>query len=87
MNGKTKPAAGAATPRRSPTRPPPATSSTPQTKRVGIRPTLTPSDQGSDEDDDSKSEAQEEAPPPPKPAPKQQESPKSDTEVIRELPF
>jgi len=87
MNGKTKPPTGAATPRRSATRPQPTTSSTPQTKRVGIRPTLTPSDQGADDDEDSKSEAPVDAPPPPKPAPKPQESPKSDSEVIRDIPF
>jgi pSer/pThr/pTyr-binding forkhead associated (FHA) protein len=89
-NGKPKPAPSAATPRRSPARPQPATSTPPKTQRVGIRPTLTaPADQGSDEER-PKSDEQDEPPPPPpppKPAPKPQESPSSDSEVIRNVPF
>jgi ABC transport system ATP-binding/permease protein len=87
MNGKTKPAAGVPAPRRSPVRPQPATSTAPKTQRVGMRPTLTsPSDRGTD-DDGSKAESPDEPPPAPKPAPKQQESPGSDSEVIRNVPF
>jgi ABC transport system ATP-binding/permease protein len=87
MNGKTKPAPGAATPRRSSPRPQPATSSTPKTQRVGIRPTLTPPDQGADEEEEKAAPEETPPPPPPKPAPKPQESPKSDSEVIRDIPF
>lgn len=88
MNGKPKPAPGVATPRRSPARPTPAATPPAKTQRVGMRPTLTPpADPGSDED--RKTDSQEEAPPPPpppKPAPKT-ESPNSDSEVIRNVPF
>jgi hypothetical protein len=85
MNGKAKPAAGAATPRRSPA------SAVPKTQRVGLRPTLTPPADRESDEEDSKSAAQEEPapppPPPPKPAPKREESPGSDSEVIRNVPF
>jgi hypothetical protein len=89
MNGKTKPPAGVPTPRRSPARPQPATSTPPKTQRVGMRPTLTPPADRDSDDDGSKSESSDEPPPPPppKPAPKQQESPGSDSEVIRNVPF
>jgi pSer/pThr/pTyr-binding forkhead associated (FHA) protein len=90
MNGKTKPPAGAATPRRSPTRPAPAPSAPAKTQRVGIRPTLTPPAERESDEEDSKSAAQEEPPPPPpppKPAPKREDSPGSDSEVIRNVPF
>jgi hypothetical protein len=87
MNGKTKPAASASTPRRSAPRPQPTPSAAPKTQRVGIRPTLTPPAE-QDADDDERDDAQDEAPPPPppKPAPKAQE-PKADSEVIRDIPF
>jgi pSer/pThr/pTyr-binding forkhead associated (FHA) protein len=81
MNGKAKPAATAATPRRSVTRQPAATPA-PKTQRVGMRPTLTPPEEP---DEDEKAEAEEPPPPPPKPAPKQE--PKNESEVVREVPF
>jgi hypothetical protein len=89
MNGKPKPAAGAATPRRSAARPPAAASSAPKTQRVGIRPTLTPPVEPVPvEEEEPKAEPQEEeeAPPPPKPAPPKPE-PKNESELIRESPF
>ncbi len=85
LNGKTKPAATSSTPRRSPARPQPTPSAAPKTQRVGIRPTPTAPDQGSD--DEAKNDAQDEAPPPPPPKPAPKQEPKTDSEVIRDIPF
>jgi pSer/pThr/pTyr-binding forkhead associated (FHA) protein len=90
MNGKTKPAAGTPTPRRSPARVPPSASTAPKTQRVGMRPPITPPPERESDDEDAKAQAPEEAPPPPppKPAPKrEEEAPTSDSEVIRKVPF
>jgi pSer/pThr/pTyr-binding forkhead associated (FHA) protein len=85
MNGKAKPPVSAPTPRRS-TRPVPAPSAPGKTQRVGMRPTLAPSgDQGADED--TKSDEPSDTPPPPPPKPAQKQEPKTDSEVIRDIPF
>jgi hypothetical protein len=78
MNNKPAKPAPTATPRRS---------TAPKTQRASMRPTLSADSTGSDEED--KTEAAEDTPPPPppppKPAPKQE--PKTDSEVIRDIPF
>jgi pSer/pThr/pTyr-binding forkhead associated (FHA) protein len=89
MNGKTKPAAGTPTPRRSPARVSASASTAPKTQKVGMRPTLTPPPEREPEEEEAKAEPPEEPPPPPpKPAPKrEEEAPSSDSEVIRKVPF